>query len=630
MSPRRRRTLHAPQADHAPVVHGEGGAPVPHTGPETWAAVAILAAMALLPAWDIVSRALNAWRVPGSQALVKNLCLVITFVGGALAARSGRLLNLSTAMLLPASWQRVAAHLVSFLTVAITASLAGAAWQVVVADREGGEMIAGALPMWAVEAVMPAGYAAIAGWTVYRAAGWAGRLAAAAGLLVPVLAALNPEWQALPGLRTPGVGLIIIAAFLGLPIFAVLGGLALLLFWTGGTPVAAVPAETYRLTGNEFLPAIPLFTFAGYLYSASGSSLRLVKVFDALLGWLPGGLAVATAAVFAFFTSFTGASGVTILSLGGLLLPVLIKSGYPPKFSLGLVTASGSIGLLFPPSLPVILFGVRTFTPIDQLFIGALIPGLVLVGLVAILGVWQAKKAGAGRKRFKLQDALSAAWMAKWELALPVLVLVGIFGGFTTLVETSALTVLYAILTEGLIYGDLKIRKDMPRVVAECTALVGGIMVILGAALGFTNWTLEERIPDQLVEIVKAHVDSKLMFLLILNVFLIVVGFLMDIYSAILVVVPLILPIATAYGVHPVHLGAIFLANLELGYLHPPLGLNLFLSASRFNKSIWEVAWAVLPFLLFMILGVLLITYVPWMSLGLLEWLRPGTIPAGG
>ncbi len=613
------------------AVHGEGGAPVPHTGPETWAAMLVLAAMALLPAWDIVSRHLNALRVPGSQMLVKNLCLVITFVGGALAARSGRLLNLSTAALMPPGMQRVAGWISSFLAVAISGALAGASWEVVLADRVGGEHVAIGIPVWTVELLMPLGYAAIAGWTIWNARATGTRLVALAGLLVPILAGLNPEW-AVPAAEHRGavIALIIAAAFLGLPIFAVLGGLALFLFWTGDTPVAAVPAETYRLTSNEFLPAIPLFTFAGYLYSASGSSLRLVKVFDALLGWLPGGLAVATAAVFAFFTSFTGASGVTILSLGGLLLPVLIKSKYSPKFALGLVTASGSIGLLFPPSLPVILFGVRTFTPIDQLFIGALVPGLVLVGLVALLGVWQAKKTGAGSGRFELRKALDAAWVAKWELALPVLVLVGIFGGYTTLVETAALTVLYALVSEGLLYGDLKIRKDLPKVVAECTALVGGIMVILGAALGFTNWSVEARIPDQLVEIVKAHVDSKLVFLLILNVFLIAVGFLMDIYSAILVVVPLILPIAQAYGVHPVHLGVIFLANLELGYLHPPLGLNLFLSASRFNKSIWEVAWAVLPFLLFLILGVLLITYAPWMSLGLLEWLRPGTVSGAG
>ncbi|HET9481753.1 MAG TPA: TRAP transporter large permease subunit, partial [Candidatus Polarisedimenticolia bacterium] len=367
------------------------------------------------------------------------------------------------------------------------------------------------------------------------------------------------------------------------------------------------------------LPAVPLFTLSGYLLAAGGASERLVKVFDAVVGWLPGGAAIVTTLVFAFFTSFTGASGVTILTLGGLLLPVLIRSGYPESFAVGLITVSGSIGLLFPPSLPVILYGVNSMQPIDTLFLAGLVPGTLLVLLVSALGVRQGMAAGAARKPFSARSAYHAVREAGWELLLPVVVLVGIFGGFATLVEAAALTVLYAFFVECFVYKDLSIRRDLAGVVVDAAALIGGFLIILGVALGLTNYLIDAEVPTRLLDWMQQHIESRAMFLLMLNVFLIGVGAIMDIYSALFVVVPLIIPLGEAYGIHPVHLGIIFLANLELGYLTPPMGENLFLSSYRFGHPVLRVFRFTLPFYAVVAAGVLLITYLPFMTLGLID-----------
>jgi C4-dicarboxylate transporter DctM subunit len=595
--------------------------------------------MAALPLWEVASRRLGVLRIPGSSQLVKHLTLVIAFLGAVVAARSGRLLALSTAQLLPEGVRRWVKPLVSAAAVAVTGAMAAASTQVVSADRVGGDVVALGIPVWVFEALMPGGFLAMTGWLILAAApDAAGRWAAAAGLLIPAAGALvggDGEFMAAHGgtLRALGVAALLILAPLGMPIYAVLAGLALVLFWTSGIPAAAVAVETVRLAANDYLPAVPLFTLAGYVLAAGGACNRLVAAFRAWLGWMPGGLAVVTAVVFAFFTSFTGASGVTILSLGGLLLPVLVKSQYPERFSLGLVTASGAIGLLFPPSLPVILYGVRSLTqtgqgvyvaPIDELFVAGIVPGLLLVGLVAALGIRAGLLAkAAGRAAFDAAKARRAAWDARWELCLPAVIVAAYFSGLMTLVETAALTVVYALVAEILVHRDVTWR-GVPSTAAECAALVGGVLVILGAALGFTNWLVDARIPTLLLEFVRVHVDSRITFLLLLNLFLLAVGCLMDIYSAILVVVPLITPMGAAFGVDPVHLGIIFLANLELGYLTPPVGMNLFLSAYRFGQPVGAVVRSVLPFLAVLVLGLALITYVPDLSLALLRLYRSG------
>jgi tripartite ATP-independent transporter DctM subunit len=363
------------------------------------------------------------------------------------------------------------------------------------------------------------------------------------------------------------------------------------------------------------LPAIPLFTLAGYLFSEGGASRRLMRTFTALVGSMPGGLAIVTTLVLAFFTPFTGASGITILSIGGLLLPMLTRASYPERTSVGLVTVAGSIGLLFPPSLPVILYGIYAQTPIDRLFVAGLIPGILLVAAVAGWGAFRGWRAGVARAPFHAREAAAAIWDAKWELLLPVVVLAGIVGGFVTLVESAALTVLYALVVECLVYRDLSVRRDLPRIAVECSTLAGGFLIILAAALAFTNYMVHVEAPMLALAWARQHIHSQLVFLLALNGFLLVVGALMDIYSAILVVVPLIVPIATiGFNVDPVHLGIIFLANMELGYLTPPMGENLFLASYRFKLPLSLIYRYTLPYCLMLLITVLLITYVPKLS----------------
>ncbi|HYT77028.1 MAG TPA: TRAP transporter large permease, partial [Vicinamibacterales bacterium] len=380
-----------------------------------------------------------------------------------------------------------------------------------------------------------------------------------------------------------------------------------------------------ELTTSTGIAAIPLFTLAGFLLAEGKSSDRLLRVFRAWVGWAPGGTAVAAATLCAFFTLFTGGSGVTILVLGGLLLPALVGSGYRDRFSIGLLTASGSLGLLFPLSLPLMLYGiVSQKASIEDLFIGGLLPGILMLGLLSLLGIREGIVTHAERTRFRGGAAMAALWEAKWELMLPVFV-VGLFiGGVATLVETAPIAALYTVIVQRYIHRDLPTWSDVFRVAADCVALVGGVLLILAVAAGLTDYLVYAQIPTKLVEWTQAHVHSKLAFLLCLNVFLLLVGTLMDIFSAIVVVVPLILPLADVYGIDYVHLGIIFVANLELGFLHPPLGLNLLLASVRFKRPVLEVTWATLPMLGILAIGVLLITYVPWLTLGILHWIGRG------
>ncbi len=416
---------------------------------------------------------------------------------------------------------------------------------------------------------------------------------------------------------TPALIGLLAATALGSPVFATLGGAALILFWGADLPIASIPLDHYRLVINPSLPTIPLFTLAGYFLAEGGASQRLVRVFQALFGQFRGGPAIVTALVCAFFTSFTGASGVTILALGGLLMPILLTAGYPPKSALGLLTGAGSLGLLFPPCLPLILYAIVAKISIEDMFLGGVVPGILMVALTAWWGMTQGPKTNASTQRFGWEEAKSAIWKAKWELLLPAVALAGLFGGIATPVEAAALTALYAWVIETFVYRDLKVFRDAPRVMTECGLLVGGVLLILGVALGFTNYLVDAQIAERAVEWVTGSIHSRWVFLLLLNLFLLVVGCLMDIFSAIVVVVPLIVPIGVAFGVDPIHLGIIFLANLELGYLTPPVGMNLFLASYRFSKPLSEVSRSIIPILLVLLAGVLFITYVPWLTTAL-------------
>lgn len=581
--------------------------------------VALLAVMSLLPLLELAGREMFGRGIPGSIPIVQHLTLWIAFLGAALAARSERLLALSTATFLPVGLRRPMKIFTSALGAAIAVCLLLASLDLLLVEREAGGEVAWGIPVWVALCIMPVGFGVIASRLIWHAAETRrGRLLATSALAIPVVLGLFPSLQAAE-LLVPGLVLILLATALGLPIFAALGGAALLLFWSDGIPVAAVPVETYRLSATPMLAAIPLFTLGGYILAEGGASRRLMRSFTALVGWMPGGLAIVTTLLLAFFTPLTGASGVTILSMGGLLLPMLTQAGYREKSAVGLVTVSGSIGLLLPPSLPVILYGISAKTPINQLFIGGILPGVILILLVAGWGACQGWRAGAGRTPFRIREAAAALWEAKWELLLPVVVLVGIFGGFATLVEAAALTVFYAFVVECFVYRDLSIRRDLPRIAVESATMLGGFLIILGVALGFTNYLVHAEIPMLALHWVSAHIESPIVFLLALNVFLLIVGALMDIYSAILVVVPLIAPMGLAYGIDPVHLGIIFLVNMELGYLMPPMGENLFLSSYRFNQSLTRVYLSTTPYLLLLLFAVLLITYVPFITLGLVN-----------
>ena len=583
--------------------------------------VIVLVLMAGLALLEAVARTWLGGGIPGSIVVVQHLTLWITILGAALAARSDRLLALSTQSLLPA-WIRPGIQIfTSGLAAGVTACLVLASLDLVRIEREAGEVVAWGVPVWAALAIMPVGLALIAGRLISGAAkNLKGRMLAAVGLIIPVVFKFVPSLEQ-PDLLVPALLLIVVATALGLPIYAAIGGAALLLFWYDGTPITAIPNETYRLTVNPLLPTIPLFALGGYILAEGGASRRLMRLFTAFFGWMPGGLAVVTTLVLAFFTPLTGASGVTILSMGGLFLPVLTRARYPERTSVGLVTVSGSIGLLFPPSLPVILYAFYVNQPLEHLFIGGFLPGILLVSVVAGWGAYQGWSHGAPRSEFRPKEAASAVRAAKWELFLPVLILIAFLSGVVaSLVEVAALVVAYALLVECLLYKDLSIFRDLPRIFRECAALVGGFMIILCVALGFTEFLILAEVPTQALDWVQTHIDSPWMFLLALNVFLIIVGALMDIYSAVIVVVPLIAPMAAAYGIDPTHLGIIFLANMELGYLMPPMGENLFLSSYRFDQSLTQVYRSTLPYVVILLIVVLLITYVPSLTLWPVSW----------
>lgn len=588
---------------------------------------AALLAMGLLPVAEMAVRGITGSGIPGLQGFVQHLTLWVAFLGAMLATREGRHLSLSTGLkIFPDRIQHAGDMLAAAATAAVSAGLFWASFQMVKSEYDfslgaGGHW----LPVWVMQSVLPLAFLVMTLRTMVQPTDRAVKLAAFAGAALTVV--LIGLGMAIDGgivgyMTVPGwlVGLSLIALFaaavMGAPIFVVIGGAALLLFMGGDEPVAAVPVQTYGIVVSHAIPAIPLFTLTGYLLAETRAGERLVRLFRALFGWLPGGLPIAVTLVCAFFTTFTGASGATILALGGLLMPVLVLNRYPERFSLGLITATGSIGLLFPPSLAVILYAVIAQVPIPDMFVAGIVPGAIMVGAVCVYGVWVGRSKTTPRTPFDGAEALAAMNEAKWEIMLPVIVLVGLFGGHMNLVESAAATVVYTLAVGLFIHRDLDFRTGLPGGLRKCVTLIGGVFAILGVAMGLTNYMVDAEIPMRAADWVEANIGSKLVFLLALNVFLLIVGCLMDIFSAIAVVAPLILPIAAVFGVDPLHLGVIFLANLELGYLTPPVGINLFLSAYRFEKPVVEVWRAVLPFLLILAIVVLLVTYVPWVIIG--------------
>jgi C4-dicarboxylate transporter DctM subunit len=590
-----------------------------------------LVGVMLLPLGEIFARTVLGRGIPGAAPFANSLTLWVGMLGAAIAAREGKLLTLATGEFLPAGRVTAIAHVVAGGMGALVCTvLAVGGWAFVMSERAAGDMIAVDVPVWIAGLVFPLAFGLIALRLVWRASPtWIGRAVAALGIVAATTIVQHREWfDGRPA--WPWVALLIGTGALGMPIFALLGGIALFLFLTLGSPPIVMLIKAHEeLTTSAGLASIPLFTLAGFLFAEGRSSERLLRALRALFGWAPGGTAVAAATLCAMFTLLTGGSGITILALGGLLLPALLKEGYRERFSIGLLTASGSLGLLFPLSLPLLLYGIVAANiksvAIEDLFIAGLLPGLLMLGLVSVMGVRQDLRRTTPRPPFRGAEAVAAVWYAKWELLLPVVLLFVLVKGYAVPVECAPVAALYAMIIQRFVTRDLPSFQDVVRVTSDCIALVGGVLVILSVAAGLTNYLVNADVPTRLIDWTQAHVHSRGLFLLSLNVFLLVVGSVMDIFSAIIVVVPLLLPLALVFQVDPIHLGIIFIANLELGFLHPPLGLNLLLASVRFKKPVLEVTWATLPMLGILAVGVLLITYVPWLTLGILHWMGRGT-----
>ena len=411
---------------------------------------------------------------------------------------------------------------------------------------------------------------------------------------------------------------LLLLALLGAPLFAVIAASAMMGFSKEGIDLQAIAIEFYGIAEMPILLAIPLFTFAGYLLSESGAPRRLVRLTSALLGWMPAGLAVVSLAACAFFTAFTGASGVTIIALGALLFPALQQAGYPEKFNLGLVTSAGSLGLLFAPSLPLILYGIVAEIPIEDLFLAGILPGFLMIVLLSGYSIWKNRALRVPLSDFSWKEVRSAIREAIWEIPLPIVVLGGIYSGYFAISEAAAVTALYVLIVDVVILREIPLRK-LPAIMRESMVLVGGILVILGMSLASTNYMIDAQVPQKLLALVSELVTSELTFLLLLLGFLLVLGAILDIFSAIVLVVPLILPVALQFGVDPVHLGIVFLATMQLGYITPPVGLNLFIASYRFDRPVVELYLSTLPFFIFLLISVTIIAFWPGLSLALLD-----------
>ncbi len=555
-----------------------------------------------------------------TDELIRHLTLLVGMLGGMAAAREGRLLSMGTfAQAVPARWKSAIEAYTGLVATTVSAILALAAWQFVSEEAGSSSTLAFGVPRIALQAVMPIGFVFITLRLARHAA--AGNLARVAILAaaIGIAAAVAELDGGLPAIRVPLLIALTVAILFGAPLFVGLAGIALIFFISVGDPIASVPLDHYDQVTNPLLATLPLFTLAGYIVTATGAARRLVRLLRAWTGPLRGGPAVVTVLACAFFTAFTGGSGITILALGGLLMPILMSSRYGERTALGLVTGAGSLGVLFAPCLPLILYSIVAEVSIEEMFLGGALPGLLMVLLACAWGISMSPGKRV-RPRFSWRRVAVTTWRAKWDLLLPVVPIVLIFGGFVLPVPAAAITAAYALLVAALINRDLPRGEKLIEVMCECGLLVGGVLLILGTAMGLTNLLITEHVPDRLTVWMDAAIDSRWFFLVILNLVMVVLGCVIEIFSAIIVVAPLIVPVAAAFAVDPVHLGVVMLASLELGYLMPPIGLNLLMSASRFRRPMLEVARATLPMLAVLAFGVALITMFPQLSLWLPQW----------
>ena len=586
--------------------------------------IGVFSILTIFPAVEIFTRLLGRPGIPASPILVQHMTLWIGFIGAVLATRQNKLLSLTRDPLFsPDSVFSNGRWIAKNISFVIIGALFWGSINLVMIEYNYPIQISPGIYRWVIQLIMPIGFLLI-GFQILIKSSKENSLRILM-LIIGILFVFignNDVFRDSVYFLWISVAFILFSMIYGTPIFIGLGGLAVLFFWHDYTPISAISAETYRIVVSPTLPTIPLFTLAGYILAESKSSERIFYLFRAAFGWIPGGTPIVIVFLCGFFTALTGGSGVAILALGGLLFPLLKKEGYSELFSLGLITLAGSLGLLFPPSLPLIIYGVTARVSIKDLFIGGLIPGIIIALVIAAYSIFQGYTQHVERQSFSIQKIIKELKNSFWEVIIPFLILFGVFGGYTTLVETSATLVVYILFVEVYIYKDLKLN-DLPRIVLDCATLIGGVLIILGVAMGFTSYLVDAQIPMLLMDWVEQNISSKYVFLLLLNILLLVVGCLIDIFSAIIIIVPLITPLLTLFpDIHPVHLAVIFIANLELGYLTPPVGMNLFLSAYRFEKDMPTVYKATLPFFLLSVLIVLAITYIPIISLGLLKLLE--------
>ena len=591
---------------------------------ENFAACVIFLLLVSLPFSDLLIREIikplisGITKIPASQTLVSHLTLLMGFSGAIIASRENDLLSLSNTSLFNEKIKGLSYHIARWVSILTILLLAIGSLDLVLIEKAYPQYIAPNLPRWIFQAAMPLGFFIIFIHLVVKMKKNIFSFSGLFTILTIILFFVSQDTLRENGfILIIGVSIFVFSVINGAPIFTVLGGLGVLLFWFDYVPISAVIAESYRIVVSPHLATIPLFTLAGYFLAESNASDRLVNVFKSLFGWLPGGSPVIVLLICGFFTALTGGSGVTILALGGLLFPMLIKDGYKKKFSLGLITASGSIGLLFPPSLPLILYGVTAGISIKSIFLAGILPGIFLIVVLSMWTVYSGELKEIEKNKFDLNSAINACWETKWELCIPFIVLYGIFSGHAKLVETAAFTVVYIFVIETFIYKDLNF-KDIIKIIISCSTLVGGVLIIIGAAMGLTSYMVDAQVPMKILSIMKEFVSSKYVFLILLNIFLLIIGCLMDIFSAIIIVVPLIAPLGLHYGVDPIHLAIIFIANLELGYLTPPVGMNLFLSAYRFDEKMPVIYKSTFPFFAVLLAAVLIITYFPILTLWLL------------
>jgi len=583
-------------------------------------AVSTLGAMILLTLMEPVLRLAGFGITFGDW--VRHLTLWVGLFGALLASLKDRHLSIAVGETLRHGPSKSRLHLVSRGgTIGILLCLAFASGQYILMMGSFGESVGGWLPFWIAVLPLPATFLLMALATgIHVRGGWR---AWTPVLIIAVL--MGPVLIFLPlgegtVVRSLGIGLVCALAAMGMPLFAALGGAALLLFFLSEGPVTSISEAIYRITTEAALPSIPLFALAGVVLAKGKGPDRLIRLVRAWTGWIPGGASVATILACAFFTAITGASGVTILALGGLLLPVLLAADHSEKFGLGLLTASGSVGLLFPPSIPVILYAVRGQVWYGELFAAGILPGILLLTLLAAFSTTQVRHQWSERPRFDAKEAWAATRVAWGDILLPVLIAWAILGGYMTIVETSALAALWAVTLEVGIHRNLSPKKGLPATFVETCFLVGALVAVIALAFGLFEYLVWAQIPDRIVTWVQGAIHSKWTFLLVLNLLLLVVGALMDIFSAIILIVPIIVPLAHHFGVGVTHIGIVFLANLELGYLTPPVGMNLFLSSLTFDRPLLKIWRATLPFLGIVAGWVLLVTYLPWLSEGFAQY----------